>query len=71
MSTIFAGVWFWHCHLDRHLSWGMDTVFIVKNGGTPETSIREPPPYMPPCKSSSVNKLQQFENLDGHKSNMI
>lgn len=48
------GVWLWHCHLDRHYSWGMTTVFIVKNGGTPETSIREPPPYMPPCKDSSL-----------------
>lgn len=48
------GVWLWHCHLDRHYSWGMTTVFIVKNGGTPETSIREPPPYMPPCKDSAL-----------------
>ncbi|XP_062158926.1 laccase-15-like isoform X2 [Alnus glutinosa] len=46
------GVWFWHCHFDRHLSWGMNTVFIVKNGGTTETSIRQPPVYMPSCKSS-------------------
>ncbi|KAL6962596.1 laccase, partial [Sarracenia purpurea var. burkii] len=23
------GVWFMHCHFDRHTSWGMDTVFIV------------------------------------------
>ncbi|KAG7942865.1 hypothetical protein I3843_15G008300 [Carya illinoinensis] len=44
------GVWFWHCHLDRHMSWGMNTVFIVKNGGTVETSIRQPPAYMPSCK---------------------
>uniref|UniRef100_A0A2N9EJB1 Laccase n=1 Tax=Fagus sylvatica TaxID=28930 RepID=A0A2N9EJB1_FAGSY len=55
------GVWLWHCHLDRHLSWGMDTVFIVKNGGTPETSIREPPPYMPPCTASTI-RLQSFDN---------
>ncbi|XP_031399024.1 putative laccase-9 [Punica granatum] len=43
------GVWFWHCHFDRHLSWGMDTVFIVKNGNTEETSIRPPPSNMPAC----------------------
>ncbi|KAM3713363.1 hypothetical protein ACJW31_01G249700 [Castanea mollissima] len=47
------GVWFFHCHFERHISWGMVTVFIVKNGGTLETSIRDPPPYLPPCKSSS------------------
>ncbi|XP_030952115.1 laccase-15-like [Quercus lobata] len=44
------GVWFWHCHFERHLDWGMNTVMIVKNGGTPETSIRPPPTYMPPCR---------------------
>ncbi|KAL4651684.1 hypothetical protein ACB092_01G178700 [Castanea dentata] len=61
------GVWLWHCHLDRHLSWGMDTVFIVKNGGTPETSIREPPPNMPPCSSSAI-RLQRLDN-SGEKIN--
>ncbi|KAL0015790.1 hypothetical protein SO802_002859 [Lithocarpus litseifolius] len=43
------GVWFMHCHLERHASWGMDTVLIVKNGRTSATSIRPPPKYMPPC----------------------
>uniref|UniRef100_A0A2N9F193 laccase n=1 Tax=Fagus sylvatica TaxID=28930 RepID=A0A2N9F193_FAGSY len=46
------GVWFMHCHLERHASWGMDTVLIVKNGGTSATSIRPPPKYMPPCSKS-------------------
>ncbi|XP_010062034.2 putative laccase-9 [Eucalyptus grandis] len=46
------GVWFWHCHIDKHMSWGMDTVFIVKDGGTEETSMRGPPSYMPPCEDS-------------------
>lgn len=48
------GVWFMHCHFDRHMSWGMDTAFIVKSGGTPETSVRGPPDYMPPCKYSPL-----------------
>jgi laccase len=39
-----------HCHFDRHLSWGMDTVFIVKNGATATTSIRDPPAHLPPCR---------------------
>ncbi|XP_030461528.2 putative laccase-9 [Syzygium oleosum] len=47
------GVWYMHCHFDRHMAWGMDTVFIVKNGTTAETSIREPPVYMPPCETDS------------------
>ncbi|CAK9173979.1 unnamed protein product [Ilex paraguariensis] len=43
------GVWFMHCHLDRHLTWGMDMAFIVKNGKSPQTSLLPPPPDMPPC----------------------
>ncbi|OMP10629.1 Multicopper oxidase, type 1 [Corchorus olitorius] len=44
------GVWFMHCHFERHSSWGMDTVFIVKNGTTPKTSILPPPASgMPRC----------------------
>ncbi|XP_031493286.1 uncharacterized protein LOC116259570 [Nymphaea colorata] len=43
------GVWLMHCHLDRHYSWGMIAVFIVKNGPTANTSLLPPPPYMPPC----------------------
>ncbi|PRQ52348.1 putative laccase [Rosa chinensis] len=43
----FAGVWFWHCHMERHLTWGMESAFIVKNGGTPETTMLPPPATMP------------------------
>ncbi|KAK8963024.1 putative laccase-9 [Platanthera guangdongensis] len=43
------GVWFMHCHLDQHLVWGMDTVFIVKNGNGVGASLLAPPPDMPPC----------------------
>ncbi|XP_048326991.1 laccase-15 [Ziziphus jujuba] len=43
------GVWFMHCHLDRHMSWGMTMAFIVKNGKSPDDQILPPPPDMPPC----------------------
>ncbi|KAM0954103.1 putative laccase [Dioscorea sansibarensis] len=43
------GVWFMHCHVDRHQSWGMNTVLIVKNGATPESQILPPPKDMPQC----------------------
>ncbi|OWM67678.1 hypothetical protein CDL15_Pgr019179 [Punica granatum] len=46
------GVWFIHCHLERHSSWGMDTVLIVKNGTTGATSMRPRPDYTPPCSAS-------------------
>ncbi|GLT29824.1 hypothetical protein SLA2020_046660 [Shorea laevis] len=48
------GVWLWHCHLERHYSWGMSTVLIVKNGGTPETTMREPPLNMPVCEPPPI-----------------
>ncbi|KAK6938206.1 Multicopper oxidase, C-terminal [Dillenia turbinata] len=43
------GVWFMHCHLERHASWGMDTVLIVKNGGTKLSTMRNPLKYLNPC----------------------
>ncbi|KAJ9560678.1 hypothetical protein OSB04_005838 [Centaurea solstitialis] len=43
------GVWLMHCHLERHISWGMEAVFITKNGSRPEEAMLPPPPDMPPC----------------------
>ncbi|CAL9242536.1 unnamed protein product [Arabidopsis halleri] len=43
------GVWFMHCHLDRHQTWGMNVVFIVKNGREPNQQILPPPDDLPPC----------------------
>ncbi|GLU06870.1 hypothetical protein SLE2022_238580 [Rubroshorea leprosula] len=43
------GVWFMHCHFDRHMVWGMDMVFIVKNGKSPDAKLLRPPPDMPRC----------------------
>ncbi|KAK1406814.1 hypothetical protein QVD17_38422 [Tagetes erecta] len=43
------GVWFLHCHLERHLTWGMDTVFVVKNGNRTQERMLPPPVHMPRC----------------------
>ncbi|XVF29912.1 hypothetical protein REPUB_Repub16aG0011400 [Reevesia pubescens] len=43
------GVWFMHCHFERHAIWGMDTVFIVKNGKRREERMLPRPSDMPPC----------------------
>ncbi|XP_057774914.1 laccase-21-like [Salvia miltiorrhiza] len=43
------GVWFMHCHFERHLSWGMKMVFIVKDGQRPDEKLLPPPPDMPRC----------------------
>ncbi|XWS15336.1 hypothetical protein CRYUN_Cryun35bG0087000 [Craigia yunnanensis] len=43
------GVWLLHCHMERHMTWGMKTVLIVKDGGHPEERLLPPPPDMPQC----------------------
>ncbi|KAF3787333.1 L-ascorbate oxidase [Nymphaea thermarum] len=48
------GVWLLHCHFERHFTWGMATVFIVKNGPTNETSMLPPPSYMPKCSDAEI-----------------
>jgi laccase len=43
------GVWFMHCHFERHTIWGMDMVFVTKNGhGTGEKMLPRPHD-MPHC----------------------
>ena len=58
-------MWFWHCHIDRHMTWGMAAVLIAKNGGTAETSIRKPPPHLPPCKVPLESRVQNNDGPDG------
>lgn len=43
------GVWFMHCHLEVHTSWGLKMAWIVKNGKGPSQSILPPPPDLPVC----------------------
>lgn len=43
------GVWILHCHLDLHLSWGLASVFVVENGGTPSSTLPPPPEDLPKC----------------------
>ncbi|KAI4389106.1 hypothetical protein MLD38_001368 [Melastoma candidum] len=62
------GVWFFHCHLEHHQSWGMDGVFIVLNGTTEETSMRPPPPGMPSCPSWTTTIPIEF--LDSNINDM-
>lgn len=43
------GVWFIHCHLEEHTSWGLAMVFIVKDGPTESKCLLPPPPDLPSC----------------------
>ncbi|PIM99650.1 Laccase [Handroanthus impetiginosus] len=43
------GVWLLHCHLERHISWGMEMVFITRNGRSPDARMLPPPRDFPRC----------------------
>ncbi|KAH6763441.1 laccase 1, partial [Perilla frutescens var. hirtella] len=43
------GVWFVHCHLEDHTSWGLAMAFVVKNGDKPSQRLLPPPSDLPAC----------------------
>ncbi|XVF24032.1 hypothetical protein REPUB_Repub13aG0091600 [Reevesia pubescens] len=43
------GVWFFHCHLEVHTTWGLKMAFVVDNGKGPNESILPPPSDLPQC----------------------
>lgn len=46
---IITGVWFMHCHLEVHTTWGLKMAFIVDNGKGPNESLLPPPSDLPKC----------------------
>lgn len=45
----FVGVWFFHCHLEVHTTWGLKMAFVVNNGNGPNESLLPPPEDIPKC----------------------
>ncbi|XP_021987867.1 laccase-4 [Helianthus annuus] len=43
------GVWFMHCHLEVHTTWGLKMAFLVDNGNGPNESLLPPPKDLPKC----------------------
>ncbi|XP_071722037.1 laccase-6-like [Rutidosis leptorrhynchoides] len=43
------GVWFMHCHIEVHQSWGLEMVLIVKNGKGVRETLPHPPADFPRC----------------------
>ncbi|KAL8159984.1 hypothetical protein V2J09_001521 [Rumex salicifolius] len=43
------GVWFMHCHLETHTSWGLSVVLIVKDGKRQQQKLPPPPTDIPRC----------------------
>ena len=44
-----SGVWFMHCHLEIHTTWGLKMAFLVDNGKGPKQSLLPPPADLPKC----------------------
>ncbi|OMO84299.1 Multicopper oxidase, type 1 [Corchorus olitorius] len=43
------GIWFMHCHLEVHTTWGLSMAFLVKNGKGKMQTLPPPPPDLPLC----------------------
>ncbi|URD86768.1 laccase-17-like [Musa troglodytarum] len=43
------GVWFMHCHIEIHLSWGLTMAWLVLDGALPDQKLPPPPPDLPKC----------------------
>ncbi|KAF2283366.1 hypothetical protein GH714_003566 [Hevea brasiliensis] len=43
------GVWFMHCHLEVHTSWGLKMAWVVLDGKLPNQKLLPPPADLPKC----------------------
>ncbi|KAK9017458.1 hypothetical protein V6N11_079937 [Hibiscus sabdariffa] len=43
------GVWFMHCHLEVHTSWGLKMAWVVLDGEFPDQKLLPPPADLPKC----------------------
>lgn len=43
------GVWFMHCHLEIHTSWGLRMAWVVLDGKLPNQKVHPPPSDLPKC----------------------
>lgn len=43
------GVWFMHCHLEVHTSWGLKMAWVVLDGNAPNQALPPPPTDLPAC----------------------
>ncbi|KAE8720542.1 Laccase-4 [Hibiscus syriacus] len=47
--SILQGVWFMHCHLEVHTSWGLKMVWVVKDGKGRKQKLPPAPSDLPKC----------------------
>ncbi|TQD84672.1 hypothetical protein C1H46_029760 [Malus baccata] len=46
-DLFFKGIWFLHCHLEVHTTWGLKMAFTVENGEGPNEFMSPPPTDLP------------------------
>ncbi|KAJ0726435.1 putative laccase [Helianthus annuus] len=49
LGSLPAGVWFMHCHLEVHTSWGLKMAWLVLDGKLPNQKLLPPPADLPKC----------------------
>ncbi|KAA8516407.1 hypothetical protein F0562_016700 [Nyssa sinensis] len=65
------GVWFMHCHLEVHTSWGLKMAWLVLDGKLPNQKLLPPPADLPKCITRHYKfdiKLQNVTRLCQTKS---
>uniref|UniRef100_A0A0D9WHA8 Plastocyanin-like domain-containing protein n=1 Tax=Leersia perrieri TaxID=77586 RepID=A0A0D9WHA8_9ORYZ len=48
-SAQLSSVWFMHCHLEVHLSWGLKMAWVVLDGSLPDQKLPPTPADLPKC----------------------
>jgi len=48
-SFVETGVWFMHCHLEIHTSWGLRMAWLVLDGPDSNQKLQPPPSDLPKC----------------------
>ncbi|RWR86103.1 laccase-17-like protein [Cinnamomum micranthum f. kanehirae] len=43
------GVWFMHCHIEAHVTWGLRMAWVVMDGKLPNQKLLPPPSDLPKC----------------------
>ncbi|GJW03287.1 laccase-2-like protein [Tanacetum coccineum] len=43
------GVWFMHCHIETHITWGLRMAWVVKDGKMSNQKLPPPPADLPKC----------------------
>lgn len=55
-----TGVWFMHCHIEAHTSWGLRMAWVVMDGKLPNQKLLPPPSDLPKCWTLTLFNITYF-----------